>query len=208
LLTFAALLGASTLPLAIAGFSLYDTNAWTTVNPGSSDSELVNALLDTRRQRTWAIPCLALAAATLWTFLGPLWARVRQGAEWLAVVAIVGGAIYGAMLLFWSGMALVGMVATDYQDAQAARVLTIVEWEMARISLAPALVMVGATVIAGLRYGVFARWVNVFGAIFFCLLLLGLVPASPAGLMGLASTLWVMILGLVLAFTPRRHSVV
>jgi hypothetical protein len=67
--------------------------------------------------------------------------------------------------------------------------------------------MVGATAIAGLRYGVFAGWVNVFGAMFFCLLLLGLIPASPAGLMGLASTLWVMVLALVLAFTHRPRSV-
>ncbi|QCC77738.1 hypothetical protein [Nocardioides daphniae] len=46
----------------------------------------------------------ALAAVSLWAFLGPLWARVRRGSGPLAVVAVVGGVMIGATMLFSSGV--------------------------------------------------------------------------------------------------------
>ena len=67
----------------------------------------------------------------LWFFLGPLWARVRRGSEWLALVAVVGGVVVGAVLLFSAGVSLVAWVAADYEDADAARFLMVAGWETA-----------------------------------------------------------------------------
>ena len=195
----AALAGAATLPLVlIAGIG--EPTARADVNPGSSDAELLEVLVDLRTEQVWASALFALAAVTLWVFLGPLWARVRRGSEWLALVAVLGGVVVGAVLLFWSGVSLVAWVAADYGDAEVARFLMVAGWETARVAVAPALVMVGATTLAGMRYGVFGSGINTFGAIFTLLLLLGLIPASPAGLMGLAVNLWVLVVALRLAF--------
>ncbi|GGD28893.1 hypothetical protein [Nocardioides daphniae] len=96
----------------------------------------------------------ALAAVSLWAFLGPLWARVRRGSGPLAVVAVVGGVMIGATMLFSSGVSLVAMTAAEFGDAGAARFLVVAGWETARVAVAPGLVMVGATALAGLRHRV------------------------------------------------------
>ena len=106
-------------------------------------------------EQVFASTFYSLAAVGLWIFLGPLWARVRRGSEWLALVAVIGGVVVGAVLLFSAGVSLVAWVAADYEDAGAARFLMVAGWETARVAVAPALVMVGATTLAGVRYGVF-----------------------------------------------------
>lgn len=163
-------------------------------------------LISTRAEQAWASALYALAAVALWVFLGPLWARIRRGSEWLALVALIGGVVVGAVLLFSSGVALVAWVAADYGDAVAARFLMVTGWETARVAVGPALVLVGATTLAGTRHGVFGSGINVFGGIFTVLLMLGLIPASPAGLMGLAVTVWVFVVALHLAFA-NPHAV-
>jgi len=195
----------------VIAITVSDPTSRADVNPGSSDAELLDVLVNTRTEQVWASTLLALAAVALWFFLGPLWARVRRGSEWLALVAVVGGVVVGAVLLFSAGVSLVAWVAADYQDAGAARFLIVAGWETARVSVAPALVMVGATTLVGVRYGVFRSGINIFGGIFTSLLLLGLIPASPAGLMGLAVSVWVLVVALNLAFGtppvvhPRRE---
>jgi hypothetical protein len=196
----AALAGVATLPLALVAVTISEPTARADVNPGSSDAELLDVLVNTRTEQVWASTLLALAAVTLWFFLGSLWARIRRGSEWLALVAVVGGVVVGAVLLFSAGVSLVAWIAADYEDAGAARFLMVAGWETARVAVAPALVMVGATTLAGVRYGVFESGVNIFGGIFTVLLLLGLIPASPAGLMGLAVSVWVLVVALKLAF--------
>jgi hypothetical protein len=196
----AALAGVVTLPLALIAVTISDPTARADVNPGSSDAELLDVLVNTRTEQVWASTFFALAAVGLWFFLGPLWMRIRRGSEWLALVAVVGGVVVGAVLLFSAGVSLVAWVAADYEDAGAARFLMVAGWETARVAVAPALVMVGATTLAGVRYGVFGSGINVFGGVFTFLLLLGLIPASPAGLMGLAVNVWVLVVALRLAF--------
>lgn len=196
----AALIGAATLPLVLIAGTISDPNSRANVNPGSSDGALLEVFIDSRAEQAWASALYALAAVALWIFIGPLWARLRRGSEWLAAVALIGGAVVGVVLLFWSGAALVALVAADYGDANAIRFLMVAGWETARVAVGPALVMVGATTFAGARYGLFGSKVNVFGGIFALLLALGLLPASPAGLMGLAATVWVFVIALHLAF--------
>ncbi len=196
----AALAGIVTLPLALIATMISDPTARADVNPGSSDAELLDVLVNTRTEQMWASTLLALAAVALWFFLGPLWARLRRGSEWLALVAVIGGVVVGTVMLLSSGVSLVAWVAADYEDAAAARFLLVAGWETARVAVAPALVMVGATTLAGVRYGVFGSGINIFGGIFTFLLLLGLLPASPAGLMGLAVSVWVLVVALKLAF--------
>lgn len=204
LLRGAALVGAVTLPLVMVAATISDPNAHASVNPGSSDSALVGVLVDTRTEQAWASTLFALAAVALWIFLGPLWTRLRRGSEWLALVAVVGGVVVGAVLLFWSGVALVAYVAAGYADAAAARFLMVAGWETARVAVGPALVMVGATTIAGTRYGLFRPGMNVISGVFAVLMVLGLFPSSPAGMMGLAVTVWVFVVALYLAFAGSR----
>lgn len=200
----AALIGAATLPLVVIAGTISDPNSRASVNPGSSDSALVEVLIETRDEQAWASALFALAAVALWIFLGPLWARLRRGSEWLALVAVIGGVVVGAVLLFWSGVALVALVAADYGDAVAARFLMVAGWETARVAVGPALVMVGAAALAGTRYGLVPKPINVLSGVFALLLALGLLPASPAGLMGLAVTVWVFVVALHLAFAHPR----
>lgn len=142
----------------------------------------------------------AAAAAVTLTFLGALWVRLRAGSEWLAVVAIGGGVTAAVLWLANSGSSLVSAVAADYRDADAARFLMLVGWEIARLTVPPYLVMVAATTVAGVRYGVFGSRFNTLGVVFTVLLVLGLFPFAPAGLMGLLATVWVLAAGLLLAF--------
>jgi hypothetical protein len=197
----AALAGALALPLAIIAAIIAEPTARADVNPGSTDAELLEVLIDTRTEQAWAAACWALAAVGLWIFLGPLWARVRRGSEWLALVAVVGGVVVGALLLLSSATSIVAWVAADYEDADTARFLVLSGWETARVAVAPALVMVGATTLAGVQYEVFGFRMNLFGVLFTFLLALGMFPASPAGVMGLAVTVWVLVAALTLAFT-------
>lgn len=196
----AALAGSATLPLVLIATIISEPTARANVNPDSSDAELLDVLVNIRTEQSWAFAFLALAAVALWFFLGPLWVRVRRGSEWLALVAVTGGVVVGTVLLFSAGVSLVAGVAADYEDAGAARLLMVAGWDTARVAVAPALVMVGATTLAGVRYGVFGSGINIFGGFFTFLLLLGLIPASPAGLMGLAVSVWVLVVALKLAF--------
>ncbi len=73
-------------------------------------------------------------------------------------------------------------------------------WEMARLTVAPYLVMVAAATLAGLRYRLFGPGFKGFSLVFTALLVLALLPFGPAGLLGMLGTVWVMVAGLVLAF--------
>jgi hypothetical protein len=133
--------------------------------------------------------------------LGPLWARLRTGSEWLAVVAVAGGIAAGVLwVVIGTDGALASAVAADYNDADAARFLMVYGWEIARVTVAPYLVMVAAATVAGIQYHVFGSRFNAFGVRFTALLVLGLFPGSPAGLMGMVVTVWVLVASLILAF--------
>ena len=196
----AALAGVLTLPLALIGLTMSDLSGNAGLNPGSPDEEMLSAYADYEGRFWVSASLLAAAAVCTWVFLGALWTRVRAGSEWLAVVAVLGGCAAGTLLVSWSGMSLVAAVAADYEDVDTARFLMVAGWETARLSVGPYLVMVGAATVAGFRYGVFGGKFNWFGLAFTVLLVFGLVPFSPAGLMGLLATVWVLVAGLVLAF--------
>ena len=200
-LRVATLAGVATLPLALAGSVLSDPAGGANLNPGSPDAELLEVFVDYRGRQLVAASLFAAAAAAQLVFLGPLWARVRTGSEWLAMVAVAGGV---AAAVLWvaigAGGALASAVAADYNDADAARFLMVYGWEIARVTVAPYLVMVAAATVAGVQHHVFGSRFNIFGAGFSALLVLGLFPASPAGLMGMVATVWVLVASLVLAF--------
>ncbi|MFC7876735.1 hypothetical protein [Isoptericola sp. NPDC057391] len=201
ILRVAALVGAASFPLAMIGSALSDPNSYAEVNPGSSDTQLLAMLSDSRTEQLWAATLQALAAVAVWVFLGPLWQRLRRGSEWLALLAVVGGAVAGAAILFWAGHSLVAMVAADFEDAEAARFLMVAGWETARVAVAPYLVLVGAATLAGRRGGALPAGINAFGVVFVVLLALGFVPGSPAGLLGTVGSVWVTVVALALAFT-------
>jgi hypothetical protein len=202
----AALAGAAALPLMLTAVTLADVSGSGGLNPGSSDAQLVEVFREFRDRQLMAAGLQVLAAVAILVFLGPLWARVRVGSEALGVVAIGGGVAVAVLVLAWAGWSLVAVVAADFEDAGAARFLLVSGWETARLGVGPYLAMVGAVTVAGYRHHVFGRWFNGVGLIFTVLLTLGLVPASPAGLMGLMASLWVLCAALVIAFSAPPES--
>ena len=197
----AALAGVAVLPLVLAAATLGDLSGAGGLNPGSSDAQLVEVFAEFRDRQMVAATLHVLAAVAILVFLGPLWARVRAGSPMLAVVAVCGGVAAAVIELAWAVWSLTAAVAADFADAGAARFLMVSGWETARVGVGPFLVLVGAVTVAGFRHRVFGRWFNLVGLVFTALLVLGLLPASPAGLMGMLATLWVLGAALVLVFS-------
>ena len=198
----AALAGVLALPLALAAGMLSDLAGNAGLNPGSSDAQMLGAYQEYRDKTLVAASLAATAAATTWVFLGALWARLRTGSEWLAVVSVVGGAAAGTLWMAASGMSLVSVVAADYVDVNAERLLMVAGWQIARLAAAPYLVMAAAATVAGFRYRVFGRGFNAFGLVFTILLTFALLPVEgPAGLLAMLGMVWVLVAGLVLAFS-------
>jgi hypothetical protein len=125
------------------------------------------------------------------------------GSEWLAVVGVAGGAAAGVLWLAWAGWSLAAATAADFADVDTARLLMVTGWETARLSVASYLVMVAAATLAGIRFHVFSGRFNTFGVAFTVVLAFGLFPFSPAGLMGMLGTVWVLVASFVLAFGSR-----
>ena len=160
------------------------------------------------------MPCLAVLVLI---FLGALWIRLRAAAEWLAVIAVGAGVLVAGFLLgAGAGISIFSVTAADFRDVDAARFLLVMSWEMVRLLVAPFLALIGASTLAGFRYGAFGKAFNIFSLVFTLVLLLGVFPSSPAGLSGLLAMFWLVVAGLLLAFrrgpedrTPaqrgRRH---
>lgn len=205
-LRVAALAGAVTFPLVLVAATLADVSGSGGLNPGSSDAQLVEVFGEFRDRQLIASALQVLAAMAILVFLGPLWARVRVGSEVLGVVAVGGGVAVAVLELAWAGWSLTAAVAADFEDANAARFLMVSGWEAARLGVGPYLVLVGAVTVAGYRHHLFGRWFNMVGLVFSALLVFGLFPASPAGLMGMLATLWVLCASLVIAFSALPKS--
>jgi hypothetical protein len=197
----AALAGAATLPLIVVASTMSDVAASGGLNPGSSDAQLLEVFGDLRDRQVVAAALYAVAAVATLMFLGPLYVRLRAGSEVLGVVAVGGGVAVAVLLLAWAGWSITAAVAADYRDAGTARFLVVSSWETARVAVGPYLAMVGAATVTGYRYRVFDRWFNAVGLVFTVLLVFGLFPASPAGLMGMLATLWVFCAAPVIAFS-------
>lgn len=201
----AALVGATTLPLVLIASTMADVSGSGGLNPGSSDAQLLEVFSQFRDRHLVSSALFVTAAVATLVFLGPLWVRLRAGSEALAVVAVGGGIAVAVLWVAWAGWTLIAVVAADYQDAGAARFIMVSGWESARLLVGPYLAMVGATTVAGYRHGVFGRLFNAVGLVFVVLLVFGLFPASPAGLMGMLATLWVLIAAIVIAFSAPPH---
>jgi hypothetical protein len=197
----AALSGVVTLPLTLVGTTIADLVGPNNLGPGSPQDEILAMLVDSHGKQVVAATMFTVASAATMVFVGPLWARVRTGSEWLAVIAVSGGVGAAVMwLVIGAGWSITAAVAADYKDAEAARLLMVSGWEMGRLTVAPYLAMVAAVTVAGFRHHVFGPRFNAVGAGFTLLLVIGLFPGGPAGLMGILATGWVFIASLLLAF--------
>jgi hypothetical protein len=79
-------------------------------------------------------------------------------------VAVAGGIAAGVLwVVIGTDGALASAVAANYNDADAARFLMVYGWEIARVTVAPNLVMVAAATVAGIQYHVFESRFNAFG---------------------------------------------
>lgn len=190
--------------LAVIGIGLVE-HGGKGLSPDMSASEILAGFAAHASEARLGAAVIGAAVLLNVLFLGALWSRLRKGAEWLAAVALAGGAV-GAMLLLLQGvLALGAVVAADSEAAETARMLLVLEWEYARTVVPPTLAVVGAATIAGLRHAVFPRWFSWMSLAFAVLLTLALLPFGPAGLLGASGGLWVITASLVLAFGAGRQ---
>ena len=194
-----ALCGAMSVVLLVVGTVLSD-NAGRGLHPGQTPEELAAGFAEHADQNRVGAALLGVAAVLGLIFLGPLWARLHTGSPWLAMVAVCGGVAGVAGTLVVAAFVIGGTTAGEYGDGQTARMVLIMQWDTARVAVPPFLATVAAATLAGFRYGVFDRAFCWFSLVFTVLLTAALVPVGPAGLMGVAGGLWIVVASLVLTF--------
>lgn len=170
------------------------------VSPESSAQDLLDAYAHyLHRFQVGAVLSLVAFALQL-VFLGALWARLRPGSERLAVVGVLGGVASAITLWLVSAGLLTAMAtAASFHDADAARMLLLAGWDTARVATAPNAVMIGASALAGWRYGVVPRWLVLLSAALLLLSVVGMLPFGPAGGSALLGGLWILVTSLHLA---------
>jgi hypothetical protein len=171
------------------------------LNPDSPDQTLIDTFVDNRTQLQVGITLTMLGVVLLLVFLGPLWNRVKAGAEWLAVVTIAAGMATAIVWVISAAMLMVMVTTTDYRDPDAARLLMLALWDTSRVGAAPYAAMIGAATLAGLRYRILPRWLNLLGVVLFVGTVVALLPIGPAGLMGSLGGLWIIAASVHLGLT-------
>lgn len=200
---FAALCGAVSIILGGAGATLADKGG-RGLNPGQTDEQLAAGFSLYANDARIGAALMGAATVLALIFLGPLWARVRRGSGWLAVIVVAGGVGVAVLQLFAATFTIAGFTAGEFNDGQTARVLMILEWDTARALVPAYLVMVAAATVAGFRYHIFGRVFCWFSLAFTVLLAIALVPVGPAGGIGLSGGIWVIAASLILAFERVR----
>ncbi len=199
-LRVASLCGAASVVVSLVGSMVSDLAA-KGLNPDSPDQTLIDTFVDNRRQLQVGITLTMLGVVLLLVFLGPLWIRVKAGAEWLAVVTVAAGVTIAVVGVISAAMLTVMVTTTDYRNPDAARLLMLALWDTARVGAAPYAAMIGAATLAGLRYRVLPRWLNLFGVVFFLFTTVALLPIGPAGLLGSLGGLWIIAVSVHLSLT-------
>lgn len=197
-----ALAGAVSIVLTVVGVGLTD-HGGKGLSPDMPATEILAGFASMAGDARTGAAIIGLAIVFQLIFLGVLWERMQEGAPWLAAVALGGGLVGAALLAFHAVVAIAGAVAADTGAADAARMLLAVEWEYARVVVPGNVAVVGAAAVAGFRHGAFPRWFNRVSSVFAVLLVLALLPVGPAGLIGAAGGLWVIIASVVMATQGR-----
>jgi hypothetical protein len=193
----AALSGAASVVLAFAGISFAE-HGGKGISPDQPTDAIGAGFARYAGEARVGAALMTASVAMSLVFLGPLWSRLQRAAAWLAVIAVAGGIVGAAWGLESAMFAIAAAVAGDVGDAQTARTLMVFEWESARVGVGPALATVAAATVAGLRHGVFPRWFSWLSLVFTAVLVIGLLPVGPAGLLGATGALWTLITSLLL----------
>jgi hypothetical protein len=143
---------------------------------------------------------LLFAAVLQLVFWGQLWSRLRPRSELLAVVAVGGGLTLTWLLLILALTNTAAAAAGEAGAGEAARTVTVLEWEMARLAAPGGCTLVAASTVAGLTHRTFPRWFSWTSLGMTAVLVLSLLPIGPAGLLASVSILWILLVSLVLAF--------
>ncbi len=196
-----ALAGAASIVAAYAGLSLGDMGG-KGVDPTMAAETIVRALQDHAGALRAGASLLSLGAVLAVVFAGALWRRLSAASEWVAVIAVAGAVLTAAQWLAFAGDGIGMATAADLGDGVTARVLMTAGWESARTAAVPSLAMVTATVVAGLRYGLFPRWFRGFSAVLLVPLVVALTPIGPSGLLGFVfGGMWLLVASVLLAAT-------
>lgn len=196
-----ALTGAASVVLLVAGDFTADVSG-KGIDASLSDPALVQALRENAGELSLGAVIITLGAVLAAVFLGSVWLQFGRASEWLAVIGVAGGLLYVMLALRLAGdyVVLASLEAVD--DAVTARgvfAAGVVTTE--QLPVAP-LVMVIATLLARLRYGVFPRSFLWFNVVLLALLVVAFLPVGPAGLMGLLGIVWFLVASLVFAAGP------
>jgi hypothetical protein len=195
----AALCGAASIILGGVGATLADKGG-RGLNPGQTNEQLAAGFALYANEARIGAALMGAATVLGLMFLGPLWARLRRGSGWLAVIVVAGGVAGAALQLVAAAFTIAGITAGEFNDGQTARVLMALDWDTARVVVPTYLAMVAAATLAGFRYHVFGPAFCWFSLAFTVLLTVALIPVGPAGGIGLAGGIWVVAASLLLAF--------
>ena len=194
----AALSGLASVVLLLVGDAIGDVSG-DGIDPSWPSRELVEALQPHAGAMGAGAALVALAAVLAVVFLGTLWARFRRGSEGLAVVAVAGGLLFAIQILQFAAQDI-GLAAVEgVEDAATARALMAADYSSARLLAVPPLVLAGASLVAGTRYGLFPRWFRWFNVALMVVLALSLFPVGPTGLIAVLGTSWFLVASLSFA---------
>jgi len=174
------------------------------LDPTQSVAQIGDGFAGLTGEARTAAALIGAATALSLIFLGPLWAHLRRGPSWLAVIAVAGGIASAGLLLITCVLSIAAATAGEVGDGQTARTLLIIEWEAARVAVPPSLVTVAAATLAGLRFRVFPRAFSLLSLVMAAILTVAILPLGPAGLLGFVGPLWVLVASLMFAFGGAR----
>ncbi len=206
-----ALTGVMFVVLTAGGLLLGDPyDPSTDPHPGRSAAALAAALVNNRAQaRLGAYLTLGGVFFLFWfvAYLHGVLREAERESGWLAAVALGGGLVTAAVLLFGASMGFAASELADYgSDAQVAKMFFIWGWNAANIAAPPLIALIAATTVVAVRHRRFPRWFRLFG-VGWTVLLLAFLVANMAGMGAGLSLLWVLIASFVLLFDATSPQV-
>jgi hypothetical protein len=152
--------GLATVGLLVAGVVIEGSDSSELdTDPAQSGDIIARQLVENADAASLSAALVALTAVCFVCFTGYLYRRVQAaeaGRSWIAPVVLGSGLLASGVLLTWSHFTLASSL--DFgSDPAVARTLATIMWESVLLLGAPLAGFVGASAVAGLRYGTLPR---------------------------------------------------
>jgi hypothetical protein len=173
-------------------------------DPAQSGDVIARVLVENADAARLSASVIALTVVCFVCFTGYLYRRVQiaeAGRSWIAPVVLGSGLLAGGVLLTWSLLALASSL--DFgADPAVARTLATIMWDSILLLGAPLAAFVGASAVAGLRYGALPRPLCWLG-----LPVVALLIVQPVAFFGVVLfVVWLLAASAVLTARPQLPS--